>query len=417
MSSSERSRAVSPTGTDARGKPNATHETVYAGRDLMLDVCDGGHAESIVTFESRDKRLSAVSSGRFGAGYGTGRLAPLGLNEFIIRRNRNHWFQTPEIEEVAAIINRMTQGRRVLTYGSSMGGFAAINFASMLNAATFVALSPLHDVSPGNEAGDMRWPESEQLRFTHNLIRAGECRDAEGFVFYFDRDRGDVAHAELIGRDTAATLVPVEYGGHPCSFYLNATYKLKRVVAEVADGSFDVDQFYRVLEERTRETFYPHERNAARHEKAGDADAAIDEIRKAVERNPRLPRLRVRLGGLLRGRGDNAGAEEAYRAVLKTHPRSADAHVGLGYVHAARSHFAAAAESMRAAIAIAPTHQRFSRLADWLARSGDLDGAEAALRKVIELVPHATAAPKRLAAIRRRRRLAPLKRFVRRWGF
>lgn len=386
----------------SRAREAVVHEQVFVGDDVALDVYDGGHPLSIVTFESRDKRLPAASLGRFGAGYGQGRFAPLGFNEYLVKRSRNHWYQTPEIDDVIAIINRMARGTRVFTYGSSMGGFAAINFASQLNAERFIALSPLHDVSVGNEAGDTRWSESRELAFSHNLIRSGECRGAEGFVFYSSRDAGDDAHAALIERDTAGTLVPVEYGGHPCSFYLNATYKLKRIIAEVGAGAFDVDDFYRVLEDRTGETFYPYERKAIELDRAGDPDGAVEQIRIATDRNPRLPRLRIRLGDYLRRSGDVQGAEEAYRSVLASHPRTADAHVGLSYVHAARGDFAAAADAMRTAVRLAPKPQYYSRLAEWLIRGDDLPGAEAALLKAIELAPHAEAAQSRLTAVRRR---------------
>lgn len=387
---------------DERPETPVKHETLFEGRDLALDVYDGGHAVSIVTFESRNKYISATKPSRFGPGFGRGRFAPLGFNEYLVKRSRNHWYQTAEMRTVAEIINSRTSGTRVITYGSSMGGFAAINFASMLNADQFIALSPLHDVSPGNEAGDRRWSESALLDFPHNRISAGDCRHAQGYVFYHHAGLDDV-HAQLLKRDTLATLVAVEYGGHPCSFFLNDAYGLKRLVAEIGTHAFDLDDFRRILEEKTEETFYPYERRSLQlAREGGDLGAAIEQLRIAISRKGSLPRLHTRLGDLLRKSGDFPNAEVAYRSSLALHPASAASHIGLSYAHASRGDYASAVEAVEAAIAITPKPEFYARLGEWLILKGDLAAAEQSMLRVIDLVPDAVVVPQRLRVIRQR---------------
>lgn len=390
---------------DERAEASVQHETLFTGNDVALDVYDGNHPVSIVTFESRDKNISATEPSPFGPGFGRGRFAPLGINEYLVKRNRNHWYQTDEMTKVAEIIRGRTSGTRVITYGSSMGGFAAINFASVLNADKFIALSPLHDISQGNEAGDQRWSENAVLDFSHNLISAGECLNAQGYVFYGDEQR-DAEHAKLLQRDTLATIVAMEYGGHPCSFFLNEAYGLKRLVSEVGAQTFDLDVFRRDVEDRTEETFYPYERRALQlAREGGDLTAAIEQLRLAISRKEHLPRLHTRLGDLLRRSGDIPSAEIAYRSALALHPGSAASHIGLSYAHASRKDYAAAAAAVDAAIAIAPKPEYYARLGEWLILKGDLAAAEQAMLRVIEIVPDATVAPKRLKAIRERRAL------------
>lgn len=387
---------------DERPAAPIKHETLFEGRDLALDVYDGGHSVSIITFESRNKYISATKPSPFGPGFGRGRFAPLGFNEYLVRRNRNHWYQTDEMIAVADIINSRTSGTRVITYGSSMGGFAAINFASMLNADQFIALSPLQDIAPGNEAGDRRWSESAVLDFTHNRISTGDCLQAHGYVFYC-HDSLDEAHARLLKRDTLATLVAVDYGGHPCSFFLNDTYGLKRLVAEIGTQKFDLDDFHRILEEKTEETFYPYERRSLQlAREGGDLGAAIEQLRIAISRKESLPRLHTRLGDLLRKSGDLPNAEIAYRSSLALHPASAASHIGLSYAHASRGDYASAVEAVNAAITIAPKPEFYARLGEWLILKGDLAAAEQAILRVIDLVPDAVVAPRRLEAIRQR---------------
>jgi Flp pilus assembly protein TadD len=380
------------------------HETIFSGEDLALDVFDGGHPVSIVTFESRDRYLATDGTSPFGPGFGRDRFAPLGMNEYLIRRNRNHWYQSAEIDAVAELVTRRAAGTRVVTYGSSMGAYAAVNFARLLNADTFIAISPLFDVEPGNALGEQRWREDwPHTDFSRNLIKAGDCAASKGYVFY-DEGSPDRQHAEEIARHTAATLVPLEHGGHPSGFYLNATYKIKRLVAEIAAESFDEPTFRRDLSVATAETHYPYERQAKILEKDGNLDGAIEQLTTAIEKNDALPRLHVALGNHLLRRGDAEAAERAFARAIEIDPTAPDVHVRLSHAHAAQADHARAVASARRAVAIRPDKPEFHlRLGEWLLANGDLDDAERAMLRAIELKPDATAAPRRLAVVRERR--------------
>lgn len=383
---------------------SAEHRTLFEGKDLALDVYDGGHPISIVTFDPRKTGLGPSGRIPFEGGFGRGVFSRLGFNEYLVKRSWNHWYQTAEIAAVASIINSHARGTRVVTYGASMGGFAAVNFAALLNADSFIALSPLHDIAPDGEARDPRpWSERRVLEFTHNLISGGQNQRATGYVFYTSGHRHDRPHAELIGRDTDATVVGVEYGGHPCSYFLNDVYGLKRLISEIATGTLDLDDFSRVVEENTPETMYPYDRRADELMKnEGNLTAAIEQVRLAISKKPGLPRLHTRLGDLLRRVGDFDSAEEAYRASIALLPGGTMAHIGLSYVFAARADFASAVQAVDAAIENAPNHKFYSRRGEWQIRQGDLEGAEQSFLKVTELVPDAAVAMKRLTAVRAR---------------
>lgn len=382
------------------------HRPLFSGSDLILDVRHGDNPTSIVTFEARDKSLTAMTPGRFGAGFGKG-IFP-GMNEFIIRRSRNHWYQTSEILEVIGIINRIARGTQVITYGSSMGAFAAINFAPMLNASKFIALSPVFDIETGNAPGDMRWPqEGRMLDWRYNFIKTGQCRSASGYVFYSGAQ--DEKHAALIKRQTQATAIPVEYGGHPCTFYINDTYKLKAVVAEIADGSFSTDRFHAVVRDRTHLTSYPYERAASEAERRGDLTGAISQMRIALEKKE-LSHLRHRLGDLLLKAGDLDAAEAEFRKAIVAEPRIPTHYIRMSYVKAARKDYSEAVSLMRKAIAINDSKPEFHvRLGEWLIRAADYAGAEKAMEAALALEPKFPIATKRLKAIRRRMRLAQIK--------
>jgi tetratricopeptide (TPR) repeat protein len=375
------------------------HESIFTGQDLALDCYDGGHAISVITFESRDKNIHALKRSPFGQGFGKGRFAAMGFNEFNVKVSRNHWYQTPEMLDVAKLINRHARNTKVITYGSSMGAFAAINFAGLLNVDTFIALSPLFDIQPGNELGEVRWEiDGKLLDFQYNFIKAGGCRSAKGYLFYCAEGL-DEQHAKRIHGETQATLMPLEYGGHPCSFYLNATYKLKAVVEEIARGTFDIDRFYSVLNAKTLETHYPYERRSVELANSGDIEQAMANIEKAISFKPDHPRLHARLAELLLKNSDIAGAEKAYRQAIELAPREPHYFVRLSHVLAARHDFDAAVHQMEKALSLSSKRPEYHvRLGEWLIKAGRLRDAEAVMKTAVRIAPESSHAQARLAA-------------------
>lgn len=366
-------------------KNEISHRSLFVGRDLALDYHDGGHPISIVTFESRNKDISSVVPSAFSTGYGRGVFAPLGLNEFLVKRSRNHWYQTEEIEEVIELIREHAKGTSIITYGGSMGGMAAVSFANKLEAKKFIALSPLYDIEPGGEVEDNRWPEEgANIDFRYNYIRTGECRQAQGYVFYCP-DSVDVDHARCIERMTEATIVPLEYGGHPVSFFLNDTYKLKRLVSEIARDEFDLGRFNEVVHANTAQTYYPYERQANEYARTDKLDSAIRSMRTAESLNPRNARLPFKLGEFLFKQGNIEEAQEAYQRSISIDAKFAPAHVRLSHVHSAGRRLTDAVESMKSAIRLAPTNSDFHlRLGELQLKAGFAREAQSSMTKAIE---------------------------------
>ncbi len=374
------------------------HEKLFVGEDLAVDYHGGGFPISIVTFEARNKYISAVEPSPFENGYGRGIFAQLGLNEFLVKRSRNHWYQTDEIEEVIRLIKDRAKGTTVITYGGSMGGMAAISLAPKLGAKYFIALSPLYDIAEGGEVDDDRWGDEGQiLDFTHNYIGTGECKDSKGYVFYCP-DTIDVEHARCIERMTAGTMVPLEYGGHPVSFFLNDTYKLKRLVSEIAHEEFNVDQFREVVKTQTALTHYPYESQAAVLNREGYLTEAINSLRTAVTLNTKLARLPYKLGELLFKAENYDEAETAFEQALSREPALAKAHVRLSQIFENQGRISDAIRAIRRAIKISPSKADFHlRLGVLLLQADRAKEAQASISRAIKIDPKVSAAHVRLS--------------------
>lgn len=365
------------------------HKSLYLGRDLALDFYDGGNPISIVTFESRSKYIDALKPSPYGNGFGTGIFAARGYNEFIIKRSRNHWYQTDEIFDVINLINEKTLGSKIIGYDSSMGGFSAINFSHLLSNAIFIAISPLYDITDGNEIGDDRWvDEGRLLDFKYNFIKGGACAKSRGYVFYCTSSI-DKEHAERIKQKTEATIVACEYGGHPCSFFINETYGLKRLVDNIAQDRFDINEFQSICIEKSKETYYPYLRASYLHEGGGNIDGAIEGIRTAIEKKPLGDGFHRRLGNLLLKRKKLSEAEKAFRDQLAISPKDSLTHIRLSYVHAERGDFASAALEVGEAIRLDSTQPDYHlRLGEWLFKKGDYAEAERAMERAILMAPN-----------------------------
>ena len=230
-------------------------ETIFEGRDLRLNFISSGAMTTFVNFNAWSSDKHAVNAKEFSTFAGT-IAADIGFNQFNIDTNKNNWYQTDEMLEVIDLIQQHNPpGAKIITYGSSMGAYASINFAKRLNAATFIAVSPQFSINPEfMHPTDSRWrSEFELLEFQHDYIATGECQDCHGYVFY-DHGNLDRHHVESILSKTAAEAIQIPYAGHPCGQLINSTYKLKRIMQEVGDGRFDLAQFHIEFNEQLKDT-------------------------------------------------------------------------------------------------------------------------------------------------------------------
>lgn len=377
------------------------HNILYKGNDLMLSVKNDGYDASIVTFEPRNKNLNPKKTNSFGPGFGIGKFLPLELNEFIIHTNKNNWYQTKEIIDVIEIINKLTKDTKVITYGGSMGGFAAINFSSALNASSFIAISPLFDISRNNSLQEDRWIDDlPYIDFQYNFIRAGICRQSHGFVF-FDKNNFDKNHAEKIKNYTKAELFPLDFGSHPCSFYLNEAYKIKNIINEINKKTFNRFDFYETLNKKTNELHYPNLRKANKFIEIGDFKNAANELKIAVNKSPEKPHIRTKLGDCLLKLNNLTEAELFFKEEIQIIPNNPNTYIRLSYVYAARKNYKESILLVKKAISLQSGNPKFHmRLGEWFILDGDWLNAEKEMLKAIDIFPSAVVAPKRLKAIR-----------------
>ncbi|HWI85377.1 MAG TPA: alpha/beta fold hydrolase [Sphingomonas sp.] len=221
-------------------------DELFRSDDLLVRRV-GGLASAIcyVTFDSYTDNRTLDRPG-FGEEYFRGR----GIDAIHVLSRDNHWYQYPELPEALAVIAAVTQGySKVIAYGSSMGGFAALRYGAACGATVGVALSPQFSVDPAVVPFDRRWADDvARIAFR----KYDQPPLATQYIVYDPRDPYDGPHFQLFAERSPTCGVPVPHGGHPVGGYLVETDMLRRLLERVERGTFDHEAFARELRRRRR---------------------------------------------------------------------------------------------------------------------------------------------------------------------
>lgn len=119
---------------------------------------------------------------------------------------------------------------------------------------------------------------------------------------------------------------------------------------------------------------------------ATDREAAVEQFRRAAQRDPGEPVIQNRLAEMLLAQGQFDEAEKYFQGVLKRNPRDPRAHLGLARVASSRRDWERSLEYLRQAATLAPNVKAMHSLAAEIqARLGNQAAADKASRRAAEL--------------------------------
>lgn len=194
-----------------------------------------------------DARRWVVTFDNFGLGPGFDRpgfgerfLGKYGISAVHVMGAGDDWYQYPEMVEAMAAVRGVTEGAEtVMTYGSSMGGYAAIRFAEAARATATLALSPQHNIDPSRPPFDPRWAEAASRirwlpKFAGPLSPSGRPP-----VIAYDSRSADAAQAAAIAAEIDIVPIALPYAGHPISTHLTEVGLLKPLFFAVLEDRLD----------------------------------------------------------------------------------------------------------------------------------------------------------------------------------
>lgn len=171
-------------------------------------------------------------------GFGEGLFLSQGYNELHIMARNNHWYQVEDVTIFLKEYYHKHKSKTFFTYGSSMGGFAAVAFAPLLNAIT-ISVSPQFSISRDAVDFEKRWSkEASQIDFIYNI---GLSKTSKGLLIC-DSASDDMKHANLILKSRPKFEVwKRAFLGHPAGVAINDLVGMKNLVLGYIDGTWDFD--------------------------------------------------------------------------------------------------------------------------------------------------------------------------------
>jgi hypothetical protein len=306
---------------DERAMSNAAGETgvtLFETPDLLIRfVRAGGGGRCAVSFSSftDEPRLDRP-------GFGESFLRDRGYDAIHLINRTNVWYQYPEMPEALRAIREVaSRYEDVFTYGSSMGGYAAIRFAEAIGARTAIAISPQYSVAPRIVPFDRRWRAiARRIDFSREERRPGSAK-VEPLVFYDPCDL-DARHFKLIARAFPRTTgIRLWHAGHPAGAYLSEAGILTSAISAILERRFDAMAFEREARAKRRlsgQYFF----TLARRLPPRRVETKLRLATMAVERREDAAYL-IYLSLLTERAGDAGGGEALLRRandVLPNHP-------------------------------------------------------------------------------------------------
>ena len=288
---------------------------VFRSSELAVRaVREFGSPACVVTFDSYSDDRSLDRRG-----FGEEFLRSRSIDAIHFVSRENDWYQYPEMPAVTAAVAELVKGyARVVAYGSSMGGYAAIRFGGLTGASVALAISPQFSVDPRCVRFERRWRyDSERIDFTlERTLTAPFVKTA--YIVYDPRD-ADRRHAELFRRRTRVIGVPLANVGHPATGALAEAGLLSELMLDVIADRFDAGELARrmSLEQKTTPQFYLVMSQRARSVRAQVAYAG-----KAAAMAPNHFGLIAHHASLLAARGRFAEAEIAFARASALMPDS-----------------------------------------------------------------------------------------------
>ena len=121
-------------------------------------------------------------------------LAKYDYNVIGIMPKQKSWFPLQSMQALYEVIESLlSQFQRVVAYGGSMGGYAAIKYSKLLKADRVVSMVPQYSIDP-SEVEDRRYTDFyDQAVNTGMRIQAGDIAESTEYIVvydpYFDLDR------------------------------------------------------------------------------------------------------------------------------------------------------------------------------------------------------------------------------------
>jgi hypothetical protein len=183
-----------------------------------------------------------------------------GASHLSVMARRKDWYRCAQLIDHLDGLSRdglFAEFGQVWLTGTSMGGFAALAFASLAPGATVIAFNPQTTLDetlvPWEERFGMGRARDWSLPHSDAAFEIDEV--ARAFVLYDPFFAPDRRHVERLEGDNV-TLLKTWCSGHFSPVFLRRANLLKPVMQHALDGTLSAEVFYRLYRERRALPWY-----------------------------------------------------------------------------------------------------------------------------------------------------------------
>jgi hypothetical protein len=339
---------------------------LYEDADVVVTASDHGSARAIVTFSSLNEHER---------GFGRALLDKEGVTAVYFVARWNHWFQPQgcraALPAVRAFLNRAGIVG-IMTYGSSMGGFAACLFSGRLNADRVLMLGPQFTSDPAKPPYEQRWVrEAGEVTYEDDDMVLSASPSAKKLVVYDPYE--DRVQAELFVQLPNTHLFPIAFSGHNVSHFLLQTELLQSLVLQSHEARFVATEFRRAVRgQRSKAGNYWH-RLGVRTRGRGDGQLSLKSLSKAWQLRPKDVAIGIDYANALIAAARFADARDVFALVAELLPGHSAPLRGLSVTSRELGEHRRAVSYGRAAVQIQSSPDLLRVLASALIEAGKWD--------------------------------------------
>lgn len=222
-------------------------KNIFKSDDLVIDffsLGDNQNKSVAFTFTAFTPSTKADKDALVGVGFGGELLLRNGFDVVAFKSAKNLWYQNLLAETIVEIesfisTSSTTYVKRV-SYGSSMGAYAAIQFSRALKIDIVLALSPQFEI---DQPYDQRWQSlAQQIEFQYRIDSNAISDSCKYFVAY-DPKNEDTLHIQKLSAlidEYHLIEIRTPYSGHPSTTYLFETGLIQNIALSVLQhATFD----------------------------------------------------------------------------------------------------------------------------------------------------------------------------------
>lgn len=264
---------------------------LYEDSDLQVELSDQGSSSCVVTFTSLNEHEK---------GFGQKFFDDASVSGIYFIARWNHWWQTEgcakAVAAAAEALGRLAP-HMTMTYGSSMGAFGAALYSQRLRADRVLMLAPQFSTDPAKPPYETRWArEAKRITFIDDDMAGSISPESQKFIVYDPRE--DAHQSNLFALVPNTTLLPIPFGGHNVSHFLQQSELLMPLVRQALGGSLEARSFRKqVRASRAMAGNYWHRLGLRLKPKR--LNLALDCLRRAVTLRPRDAAIMLDLGTAL----------------------------------------------------------------------------------------------------------------------